>query len=827
VVKDYQTKYMNTMKVYFRFSSAKFQELSALLCISLTVIAICLPLSIYESLENQVNQWAQAIPSDSFYVMLYPRQWAEQDTESQQQQLENLSLFAPPETIVEDVDIQKSQSYNVWWFTSARIDAIRQLPHIATIAWARAYSDELYFKDNVLVINLATPDFFDLSGLKIAQGRSPTYEDSPQVAIVGDQVYKSLFEGTQGIGQRIVPSPGGYKKELTIIGVLEPAGGAYARFSEGIDWAVYILDQEPIDISLTAHQPAYPITEIWVKPEIGKQREAINIIHSYLQKEFGEETAVYILTSKDYVRLIGGIQARQTYVPGMNWVIGLLALAASLNSGLVIYALLSQRRFVFGIRRSLGLRRGALILEEFPFLLIKGAFVSVLGILIAVSLAPSVGKAIQPVEFYVPVRVSLGFYTGFAGLAIGLFVWSVVAGSTMLIFLQRTPSSLLREKNITFGSGKKEIWLSGLGFALGVFALIIILGLRDGTTSQFDRILGWAGGERAGAFVDWLTFDTQYNEKPAELSTFDYLLLDKTFPDATFGWLGRTSGLPGINMLEASASMENIRPPILISGRWINIAEEQMHAHVAVLGRDLASRLAKEHEIDITDLVGQTWEAYKIVGVMDEWPARYSMGYRSDVAYVPVGVLEPGDGYYYPGGQIAFIAPVGMKMSAFLEQIRLVFESNHPEGAPQFILAAEKISEMLAWRMRVYTLMGMFAVIVLIIGGVGIMNLLLMMIIGRWREIGIRLAVGASRGEIIRMVLAKAFQITLFAALIGGLAGTGIALLIQHQSGWPLTVYPYWLVAALGIALFSALVFGGIPAWWAATRTPTEMLRME
>lgn len=107
------------------------------------------------------------------------------------------------------------------------------------------------------------------------------------------------------------------------------------------------------------------------------------------------------------------------------------------------------------------------------------------------------------------------------------------------------------------------------------------------------------------------------------------------------------------------------------------------------------------------------------------------------------------------------------------------------------------------------------------------MNLIFIWIVSRWREIGIRRSIGAPRSEIARMILAQTLQITLLATLAGGAIGTAIALVVQQCSGWPLTVYPYWLAIALGIALFSALVFGGIPAWWASTRAPTEMLRME
>lgn len=224
-------------------------------------------------------------------------------------------------------------------------------------------------------------------------------------------------------------------------------------------------------------------------------------------------------------------------------------------------------------------------------------------------------------------------------------------------------------------------------------------------------------------------------------------------------------------------------------------------------------------------LVGQKWRTYTIIGVMDDWPLRHGLGFYSDVAYVPIGTSD--EEVSYPGGQVPFIAPQGVSIQDFTAQIRQALEPHHPEGVPQFILAADRVGELLGWRLRLYFLLSAFAVVSLLISSFGIMNLLFMWVVNRWREIGIRRAVGAERASIARMVLAQALQTTLLAALIGGAIGTAAAIIIQLRSGWPLTIYPYWLAVALGVALFSALIFGGIPALWAASRPPTEMLRME
>jgi ABC-type antimicrobial peptide transport system permease subunit len=210
---------------------------------------------------------------------------------------------------------------------------------------------------------------------------------------------------------------------------------------------------------------------------------------------------------------------------------------------------------------------------------------------------------------------------------------------------------------------------------------------------------------------------------------------------------------------------------------------------------------------------------------MDEWPMRHGLGFYSDAAYVPIGASR--EQITFPGGQIPFIAPNGVQVHEFVRLMQQSLAPSHPEGTPQFILAAEEVGELLEWRLRLYLLLSAFAVVSLLVGGFGIMNVLFVWVVNRWREIGVRRAVGASRADVARMVLGQGLQITLFAALAGGTAGTLLALVIQYASGWPLTLYLSWLAIACGVAIVAALVFGGLPAWWAASRAPTEMLRME
>jgi putative ABC transport system permease protein len=812
-----------------KITPTKAQEIASIICMGLVVAAICLPLAVYESLEREVDRRVQDFPSSSFQVLLYPRELIEYEKERQRQAIEGMNIFAAPDVpLPEDSQANSNIVSGFDDFTSKRLADIRGLPHVKTVSWSRAYFGDLYARGNVFVINLVAPEYFDLAGFKIAQGRGPIGQDPAGAAVLGEQAARILFGDSDPIGQLIIPDPGGYDKELTVIGVLAPAGDAYAEFSEGIAQAIYIVDREPIDRLRGVRPTGLAIDDIWVESEQGYQREAIGEVRDYLQQEVGVGTIVYIIVNEEYVRGIGGIQARQVYLPYMNWVIGIVLLVAAFNIGIVIYAFLLQKRYEVGIRRSLGASRPNIFYEEEIRLLPKGALASVIGLLVAFALAPIAGRMLQSSQYFTPIPVALGPATISIGFVAGMLLWCVVAFVSLAIFLRRSPSELLRERSKSFAFDRKGQFFSGLGLAVSILALLTILGLRDGNMAQFDRILGWSGGERAGAIVDWITMDTPSSERPAELSSLDYLVLKAAFPEALFGWLGRTGGLSDVTVVvEASASMSAIRPPDMAVGRWISPEEEASQARVAVLGNELGLQLAKERNLSLDGLIGQAWRSYKVVGIMNEWPTRYSMGYRSDVAYVPVGVQETDAKYYYYGGQVTFIFPENLSAEAFLDEVRQVLGPQHPEGALQFILVADKISDMLFWRSRLYSLMGIFAGVSFVIGGLGMMNITFMWVVSHWREIGIRRACGASQWNIMIKALTFTIWLAARATLLGSFFGTFVAITVQVLAAWPVTVYPYWLAISTGVALATAAIFGSLPAIWASRQRPADLLRMD
>jgi ABC-type antimicrobial peptide transport system permease subunit len=119
------------------------------------------------------------------------------------------------------------------------------------------------------------------------------------------------------------------------------------------------------------------------------------------------------------------------------------------------------------------------------------------------------------------------------------------------------------------------------------------------------------------------------------------------------------------------------------------------------------------------------------------------------------------------------------------------------------------------------------ALVSLIVGGVGIMNIMLVSVTERTREIGLRMAVGARPADILRQFLVEAVVLCLLGGFMGILLGRGASLLLNYLLSWPYEVSLLAIFAAVLVSASVGVVFGFYPAWKASRLDPIEALRYE
>jgi putative ABC transport system permease protein len=125
------------------------------------------------------------------------------------------------------------------------------------------------------------------------------------------------------------------------------------------------------------------------------------------------------------------------------------------------------------------------------------------------------------------------------------------------------------------------------------------------------------------------------------------------------------------------------------------------------------------------------------------------------------------------------------------------------------------------------TLLASIAAVSLLVGGVGIMNIMLVSVTERTREIGLRMAVGARRFDILTQFLVEALTLSIAGGIVGVATGLGVAQQLASRFAWPLLIRPQIIVVAVGFSAFVGIAFGLFPARKASRLDPIEALRFE
>ena len=160
--------------------------------------------------------------------------------------------------------------------------------------------------------------------------------------------------------------------------------------------------------------------------------------------------------------------------------------------------------------------------------------------------------------------------------------------------------------------------------------------------------------------------------------------------------------------------------------------------------------------------------------------------------------------------------------------IRTMLDRLHGGAADYTITVPEALLEQSRRTQRLFDIvMGAIAGISLLVGGIGIMNIMLATVLERTREIGVRRAMGARRVDIRNQFVLEAFAITVTGGLLGIAMGLAIAKGVAFYAGWS-TIVTFWSIAlSVGVSVAVGLVFGSYPAVRAARLDPVESLRYE
>ncbi|PYQ20212.1 MAG: hypothetical protein DMF81_19355 [Acidobacteria bacterium] len=270
-----------------------------------------------------------------------------------------------------------------------------------------------------------------------------------------------------------------------------------------------------------------------------------------------------------------------------------------------------------------------------------------------------------------------------------------------------------------------------------------------------------------------------------------------------------------------------------MAGRFLAPLDVSDHKRVAVLGASVASVLfpfgpACGERI----LLGGDW--FQVVGVLEGRAAARSRSAAirtrdvNRAVFVPLPALDRG-GDRRPDGVDEIVLRVDdpRQVASAAEVAKALVE--HGRGAAPFdVVVPREILRARERTQRIFNVVtGAVAAISLLVGGIGIMNIMLASVAERTREVGIRRALGATQRDVAAQFLAESSLLTAAGGVLGALLGTAGAGLIQRLAGWPTALSPLMLLLALLTALAVGVGFGSYPAWLAARLAPMDALRHE
>ena len=257
-----------------------------------------------------------------------------------------------------------------------------------------------------------------------------------------------------------------------------------------------------------------------------------------------------------------------------------------------------------------------------------------------------------------------------------------------------------------------------------------------------------------------------------------------------------------------------------------------MAANVAVIGETVRKNL-----FGATDPVGETIRIsnlpFKVVGVLVPKGTSAAMGQdQDDVIIVPITTLQKkitGQDWL----RWIMVSAISREASyTAQQQITSLLRDRHRIRSGQdddfMVRNLADVADLADQQARLFTvLLASIASISLIVGGIGIMNIMLVSVTERTREIGIRMAIGATEGDVQQQFLIEAVVLSLAGGAVGIMSGVGASYLITQTLGWPVLVSPTAIVAAVVFSMAVGIFFGFYPARKAARMDPIEALRYE
>jgi putative ABC transport system permease protein len=284
-----------------------------------------------------------------------------------------------------------------------------------------------------------------------------------------------------------------------------------------------------------------------------------------------------------------------------------------------------------------------------------------------------------------------------------------------------------------------------------------------------------------------------------------------------------------VKVLGSDQDYKTVRNLLVTSGRFLDASDVALREHVAQLTDKLAERLYGTRDGGLGQIIKVHGLQFTVIGTFKERVESFGLTeVARETILIPITVMrnftpiERIDPMYVEGRS-------PREVDAVTLAVRQILEARHRAGA---VYRVDNLTAILNAFDSISLILSLVLVLVsaiaLVISGIGIMNIMLVTVTERTREIGLRMAVGASRKEILIQFLTEAVLVSLSGGIVGILVGVSIPLSVQFfVDSVQIPISTTAIAVAFGVSMMVGLIFGMLPANRAAKLNPTEALRYE
>lgn len=404
------------------------------------------------------------------------------------------------------------------------------------------------------------------------------------------------------------------------------------------------------------------------------------------------------------------------------------------------------------------------------------------------------------------------------------------------------PVSILKTAYRSLIRNKLRSILTMLGIIIGVAAVIAMLGIgqgaRDAVQGQIaalgtNVLIIFPGAVNQGG----VRFEAGSSEK---LTEQDAVVLRAQCPAVKYvSPLVRTGSQVVAGSQNWRTSINGVYPeyfPIrdwqLESGSFFTENDVRAATKVCILGRTVAASLFGEN----VDPTGQTVRIrnipFKIVGLLAAKGQNVMGQDQDDLIAAPFSTVQRRLMGTTNVQTIVASAASAQSMNEATEEMAQILRTRHkivPPAEDDFTIRSQTdLSNAAGAASKILTvLLASIASVSLLVGGIGIMNIMLVSVTERTREIGLRLAIGAKGRDVLLQFLVEALLLSFVGGLIGVFLGIGVSRILSTTQGWSVTLSPSSILLSFGFAAAVGVFFGWYPARKAANLNPIEALRYE